>query len=219
MLVMRFIRASSRAAISRATWAGLGLGLGLGLGTAIAEPLPFPTADFNLKANLPRNAVMEMAYSQGRMRVEMTKPNVPGSVVGIIDLNTHRMLMLSPQMPKVAVEIALPPEYVVGALAGTGSKVGRSEVAGESCDLWQVDPPVDRKLGPTTACITADGIALRTEAEIQGAKRTLYEVASLTRGPQDPKRFLLPPGVKVVKMPQGKFGSILGLPGTPAKPQ
>ncbi|WP_454914870.1 hypothetical protein [Xanthobacter sediminis] len=215
MVAMRIFRASGRTALT-----GLGFGLGIGLAGALADPLPMPTADFGLKANLPRGAVMDMAYSQGKMRVEVAKPQVPGSMVGIIDLTARRMVMLSPQMPKVAVEIELPPEYVVGAMAGTGSKVGRAEVAGEPCDLWQVDPPTDRRSGATSACITADGIALRTEAEIQGTKVVLYEVASLKRGPQDPKLFELPPGAKVMKMPQGKFGSILGIPGTaPAKPQ
>jgi len=68
-------------------------------------------------------------------------------------------------------------------------------------------------VGATSACITPDGIALRTEAEIQGTTRVLYEVESLKRGPQDPGLFQLPPGVKVMKVPQGKFGSMLGIPG------
>lgn len=213
MMAMRIFRMTGRTAL-----AGLGLGLSLGA-AASAEPLPFPTVDFSLKANLPRGAIMDLAHSQGRMRVEMTKPDVPGSVVGIIDLKARRMVMLAPNLPKVAVEIELPPEYVAGAMTGTGNKTGRSEVAGVPCDVWQVDPPVERKIGPTQACITADGIALRTEAEIQGATRTLYEVSSLQRGPQDPKLFALPPGVKVMKVPQGKFGSILGLPGAGGAPK
>lgn len=215
MVAMRIFRGSGRTALT-----GLGIGLGIGLGGALADPLPLPTADFGLKANLPRGAVMDLAYSQGKMRIEVAKPEMAGSMVGIIDLNARRMVMLSPQMPKVAVEIELPPEYVVGAMSGTGSKVGRGEVAGEPCDLWQVDPPTDRKVSATSACITPDGIALKTEAEVQGTTRVLYEVARLTRGAQDPKLFQLPPGVKVMKVPQGKFGSILGLPGAgPAKPQ
>ncbi|MFG1297834.1 MULTISPECIES: hypothetical protein [Xanthobacter] len=203
MLAKRIFRACGGTALA-------GLGLAVGLGAAGAEPLPFPSADFSLKANLPRGTIMDMAYSQGKMRIAVNNPDTPGSMVGIIDLTAHRMIMQSPQMPKVAVEIALPPEYVVGALAGTGTKGERSEVAGEPCNLWQVDPPADRKVGPTQACITDDGIALRTEAEIKGTNRVLYEVTSLTRGPQDPKLFQVPPGVKVMKMPQGKFGSILG---------
>lgn len=212
MAAMRIFRACGGTTLT-------GLALALGLGTAIADPLPLPMTDFGLKADLPRGAVMDMAYSQGKMRVEMSKPDAPGSMVGIIDLKAHRMIMLSPQMPKVAVEIALPPEYVVGAMAGTGTKIGQSTVAGEPCNLWQVDPPTDRKMGPTQACITDDGIALRTEAEIKGTTRVLYEVTSLKRGTQDPKLFQVPPGVKVMKVPHGKFGSMLGLPGAGAKSQ
>ncbi|MFG1477144.1 hypothetical protein V5F53_00600 [Xanthobacter sp. V4C-4] len=212
MAAMRVFRAAGGT-----TLAGMGLGLCLGLGSAVADPLPLPTADFSLKASLPRGATMDLSHSQGRMRVEVSKPEVPGSVVGIIDLKARRMVMLAPNLPKMAVEIELPPEYVAGALTGTGTKGGSSQVAGEPCDIWQVDPPLDRKIGPTQACITPDGIALRTEADIQGTRRILYEVTNLTRGPQDPRQFELPPGVKVMKVPQGKLGGMLGLPGA-AKP-
>lgn len=189
--------------------------MGLGCAAATADPLPMPTADFNLKANLPGGASMDMAFSHGLMRVDVNRPGAPAGIMGVIDLNGRRMFMMTPQMPKVALEIALPPEYVVGALAGTGTKTGTSEVAGEPCNIWQVDPPVDRKMGPTQACITNDGIALRTEAVIEGKTRTLYEVTRLTRGPQETKLFLLPPGVKVMKVPKGKIGAALGLPQAP----
>lgn len=200
-------------------WGGLAVAaLGLGLaGPAAADPIPLPSSDFSLKANLPRGATMNLAYSSGHMRVEMARPDTPGTIVGLIDLKARRMVMMTPNLPKVAVEMALPPEYVVGAQTGTGSKVGHSQVAGEPCDLWQVDPPESRPdgshLGPTVACITPDGIALRAQTELKGTSQVLYEVESLARGPQDPKLFLLPPGVKVMKIPQGRFGHMLGLPG------
>lgn len=189
----------------------------LGAGAACADPVPLPTVDFALSADLRRGGSMDLAHSQGRMRVEMTKPNVPGSIVGIIDLRARRMVVRTPNLPNMAVEMELPPEYALGALSGSGLRVGESQVAGEACDLWKLDAPVSSaggvSLGPTTACITPDGIALRTEVEVQGKKQTVFEALKLTRAPQDPKLFQLPSGVQVIKVPKGKIGSALGLPG------
>ncbi|MFG1374893.1 hypothetical protein V5F32_22155 [Xanthobacter oligotrophicus] len=187
-----------------------------GLDAACADPVPLPTVDFALSADLRRGGSMDLAHSQGKMRVEMTKPNVPGSIVGIIDLRARRMVVRTPNLPNMAVEMELPPEYALGALSGSGLRVGESQVAGEACDLWKLDAPAGAvggvALGPTTACITPDGIALRTEVEVQGKKQTVFEALKLTRAPQDPKLFQLPSGVQVIKVPKGKIGSALGLP-------
>lgn len=192
----------------------------LGAGAACADPVPLPTTDFALSADLRRGGTLDLAHSQGKMRVEMTKPNVPGSIVGIIDLRARRMVVRTPNLPNMAVEMELPPEYALGALSGTGLRVGESQVAGEACDLWKVDAPVGAaggaaigtSVGPTTACITPDGIALRTEVEMQGKKHLVFEALTLSRAPQDPKLFQLPPGVQVIKVPKGKLGAALGLP-------
>ncbi|MFG1403154.1 hypothetical protein [Xanthobacter sediminis] len=202
MGAMRIFRASGRVAAV----------LALGLGPALADPLPAPAGDFSLKARLPHGALAEMAYSQRRMRTEVSKPDVAGTMVALIELDTRRMVMLSPQMPKVALEMPMLPEYVVGIVTGTGTRTGRSEVAGAPCDQWRIDPPAELKGKAVSleACITPDGISLRAEVEIQGSRKMLYEATELVRGPQDPKLFALPPGVKVVKMPKDKLGLIPG---------
>lgn len=183
---------------------------------AHADPVPLPTVDFALKADLRRGGVLDLSHSQGKMRVEMTRANVPGSMIGIIDLKARRMVMRTPNLPNMAVEIELPPEYAIGAISGNGLRVGESQVAGEACDVWKMDAPAaapaNIAMGPTTACITPDGIALRTEMEIKGRKQVLFEATHLTRAPQDPKLFQLPAGVQVMKVPKGKLGAALGLP-------
>lgn len=187
--------------------------LALGAGPAPADPLPLPGIDFALKADLKRGGgTLDIAHSQGRMRVEVMKPGLPASLVGLIDLKARRMVMRSPTVPSMAVELELPPEYAVGALAGSGLRVGEDKVAGEPCDVWKIDPQLNAAAGPSTACITPDGIALRTEIEIKGVKQQVFEATSLTRAPQDPALFQLPPGVQVVKVPKGKIGAALGLP-------
>ena len=199
----------------------LSLALSLGLAAlfgsaASADPLPLPSTDFALTASLKRGGTMELAHSQSKMRVVMNTPAAKTPIVGLIDLTARKMVMMMPNVANMAIEIDLPPQYSVAALSGNGTRVGQDEVAGEACDLWQVDTPpnAQSKLNArdTVACITQDGIALRTEAEIDGKKQVLYEVTSLTRGPQDPKLFQLPADVQVMKMPKGKLGGALNLP-------
>lgn len=184
---------------------------------ALADPVPLPTVDFALKADLRRGGTIDIAHSQGKMRVEITRQDVPGSMVGIVDLKARRMVVRTPNLPNMAVEIELPPEYVLGAITGSGLRVGESQVSGQACDLWKMDASAATRakpgIGPTTACITLDGIALRTEMEINGKKQVMFEATQLTRGPQDPKLFQLPAGVQVIKVPKGKIGAALGLPG------
>lgn len=189
------------------------VGLLTPLSPACADPVPLPTIDFSLKADLKRGGTIDIAHSQGRMRVEIQKPNIPGSMVGIIDLKARSMVVRTPNLPNMAVEIELPPEYLLGAVSGTGLRVGEDTVAGEACDLWKVDPQMKSALGAVTACITPDGIALRTVVEIKGTKQTVFEVTSLTRAPQDQTQFSLPAGTQVMKVPKGKLGAALGIPG------
>lgn len=197
--------------------AAMATGLAMAQASALADPLPMPSVDFALKADLRQGGVLDLAHSQGKMRVEMTRPSVPGSMIGIIDLKARRMVVRTPNLPNMAVEIELPEQYAVGAVSGNGLRVGESQVSGEPCDVWKTDAPstaqINAAMGPTIACITPDGIALRTEVEIRGKKQVLFEATSLVRGPQDPKLFQLPAGVQVMKVPKGKLGSALGFPG------
>ena len=202
--------------------AGAALSAAALCGAALADPLPMPSVDFALTADLKRGGTLSLAHSQSRMRVEMTNPNVPTPILGLIDLNARKMVMLLPNVPNMAMEIDIPKEYSMGALSGNGTKVGESAVAGEACDVWKVESQANLASAATFACITSDGIALRTEVEVEGKKATVYEVTQLSRAPQNPKQFELPAGVQVVKVPKGKLGSALGLPGlgggTPAIP-
>lgn len=197
----------------------LAFGLASGPAPAMAEPLPLPQPDFQLKASLRGGGTLDLTHSQGKIRVEMSRAGVSSTIVGIFDLKGRRMLMMVPAMPNMAVEMDIPPEYAVGALVGEGQRTGGSAtVAGESCDLWKVESRHASAIGPTTACITADGIALRTEVDNKGKPEVIYEVTSLTRAPQPPSRFLIPPGTQVIR-PKGGLGGLPGLLGGGVKGQ
>lgn len=179
---------------------------------AAADPLPYPSADFAMKATLKDGGSLDIAYTDGRMRLEILPKSSPALIVGIVDLKTAKVALMMPSMPKMAVQADMPPSFSFAALTGSGTKMGSDTVAGEACDLWKIDAiPNQAAAGPTTACITADGIALRTTTEIQGKPQVIYQATSLTRGPQDPRQFMVPPGVQTMKLPKSAAGALPGL--------
>lgn len=172
-----------------------------------AAPLPMPTIDFAMTGKSMRGAAMDLAHHDGKMRVELKKPGANATVISIIDLKSAKMLMLVPNMSHMAMEVELPPQYAALTMQGTGKKLGQAEVAGETCDLWQVDKAGSSN---TVACITEDGIALRTQADVGGTSRTIFEAQSVTRAPQSASLFSFPPDVQIVQL-DGKM--LNNLPG------
>jgi hypothetical protein len=185
-------------------------GLVAGNTPVAAEPLPTPSVDFALKAKLGGRVHVDMSRQGNRMRMEISNPAVPGTLLGFLNIDTRKVVLVSPSLPKMGIETDLPADFQIASLAGEGTRAGTSQVAGEPCTLWQVEKAA-QLAGPTTACITEDGIVLRTLVEIQGKPHLTFEVVSLARGPQDPDLFRLPPGTRTMKMPNG--GGLLPSPG------
>ncbi|TCT08263.1 hypothetical protein [Aquabacter spiritensis] len=181
-------------------------------GTASAEPLPVAATDFALKAALPRGAAMDMAHSGGRVRLLISGGDVPTPTLGIIDVKRGKMLVMLPNIPKAAVETDIPPAYRTAIPEGEGERVGTGEVAGEACDVWRIEKTQITE-GVAFACITADGIPLKTEIESKGKRTLVYEVESLSRAPQDPAQFQLPRGTQTLKIPAGAGALIPALGG------
>lgn len=111
----------------------------------------------------------------------------------IIDGPAGRAFMIS-EVTRTVTILSLPP--------GTGLQdpvlrpdapytwAGRDRVAGVPCDIWRIAPPGE---APSRACLTADGVLLRGETEIEG-HRLAREAVALRYGPQDPARFQPPAG-------------------------
>ncbi len=189
----------------------LALACGWALPTAaLAEPLPVPSVDFSLKARVQQGAVMDMAHSGSRVRVHISGGKMPSAVLGIIDMQRGKMLMMLPDIPKTAVEAELPPAYRTALPRGEGTPAGQDRVAGNDCTVWKIEKSQDIDT-PAFACITPDGIPLRTEVENKGKRHLVYEATALTRGPQNPSLFALPPGTKVMKVPASASGLMQGL--------
>ncbi|MDJ0389613.1 hypothetical protein QMO56_15965 [Roseomonas sp. E05] len=76
---------------------------------------------------------------------------------------------------------------------------GQERIAGAPCILWRIEPP---GAPPVRACITADGVLLRSETEIEG-HRLAREAIELRYGPQEPARFHPPEGYAVIDLTTG----------------
>ncbi len=212
---MRFLRTlcsssafSSRLSFSCAVIAISGI---LSLGRAAAEPVPLPTTDFEATATTLGGATMIMHHSGDKARVEM---DVGITITGIMDLKTRKMFMIGaiPGMSNMAVEVGIG-DASYGQVYGNGKRVGEDTVAGEPCQLWQMDSAKaghDNKYtdGPVIVCLSQDHIPLRTQATIDGKLKTVTEITQLKRVKQDPSLFVMPKDVKVMKMPKGVGESI-----------
>lgn len=186
-----------------------------GTTAAYAEPVPLPTADFQVKAKMMSKGEMTLHHHAGKTRVEMQMPNLP-EIVGIMDLKTRKMLMIGaiPGMSDMAIEVELGNGANYGQAIGNGHRVGTATVAGENCELWQMDEAKDKKHGgPVTICLSSDHIPLRTEVTMDGKQNVVMEVTEIKRVPQDPSLFAVPADVHVMKLPKGIGSAIPGMGG------
>lgn len=169
---------------------------------ARAEPVPLPTIDYEANAKISDAAEMLIRHSKGRVRVEFSIPGTNQPIIGIADLNTKKMVMIAkiPGLDQInAFEIDFGEDLGLGQVVGEGRRVGTSTAGGESCTLWEITA----KTGKATACIGADNILLKTEAEIAGQQQAVFEVTKVNRRPQNPADFEVPAGVNVVRLPKG----------------
>jgi hypothetical protein len=107
-------------------------------------------------------------------------------------------------MPSMAMEIEFGDGEEFGVAVGKGKRVGSATVAGEPCELWEIESETKEvKEAAAVTCITPDSIPLRMEATIDGKRQVVLEVTELSRAPQDAKLLSPPANLKVMRMPKG----------------
>ena len=190
------------------------------VGTAQAEPIPLPKVDYAAKAKMMGGSSVSIRHSGGKIRMDI-QPHGVAQITGIMDLSTRKMIMIGaiPGMKNMAMEFDVGKDASYGQVMGEGKKVGTATVAGESCELWEADPKAGFHTGAVTTCLSRDNIPLRTEAIVEGKRRTIMEVTELQRAPQEPALFAMPANVQVVKLPKGANGGpvVPPLPSIPDK--
>jgi hypothetical protein len=173
---------------------------------AWADPLPIPSVDYASKAKMTGGITMSSRHSNGKLRVEMQVPGMPQGMVAYIDLRAKKgvTVMSVPGMGNMAMEIDVGDGEEYGVAVGRGKRVGSATVAGESCELWEVEGDRrDLKKGEAVVCLTSDSIPLRLEANVSGKREVVFEVVEFSRGPQDPKLLAPPANLKPMRVPKG----------------
>jgi hypothetical protein len=171
-----------------------------------ADPLPLPNVDYATKAKMTGGMTMSSRHSNGKLRVEMQVPGMPQGMVAYIDLRARKgvSVMSLPGMGNMAIEVDVGGGEEYGVAVGRGKRVGNATVAGEACELWEIEGDRrDIQTAEAVACITPDSIPLRMEATVNGKREVVFEVTEFSRGPQDPKLFVPPANLKPMRVPKG----------------
>lgn len=159
--------------------------------------LPQPSVDFEARAILGNSGKATFRHHGGKVRVDARPTGVPVMITAIVDVTAGKALVAIPGQ-RSAFEVDLNQDTNYGLLAGTGRKTGTSHViAGEPCETWEVRAEgVDF---PAFACITADGVMLRSEATIRDKAVVLMEVVTINRIEQEERLFSMPADYTIVR--------------------
>ncbi|MBS7539660.1 hypothetical protein [Ancylobacter lacus] len=181
---------------------------GLCAQAACADPIPAPHGDYAVSGRVAAdNVLLDIAASGRRLRIDVGLAG-KGAVTGFLDRGKEKLVVLADiqGLRGNAVELDLPRDYLFLNLPDEGEWLHRDRVANEICDVWRTTT----SSGTVDACVTPDGIVVRAQTFLRDQPQTLFEATRVTRGPQDPARMDLPPGVKVRHIPKS-MESLLGL--------
>lgn len=116
----------------------------------------------------------------------------------IVDLRAHSAQMVDATLRSALTlpvrDADLQPLTLDGARL---TRRGDAVVAGLPCTDWAVQSP----RGAGTVCLTADGVALRAEGEMDG-RRGSFTASSVSYGPQRDELFRVPPDYMQFSLPK-----------------
>ncbi|MFA5121213.1 hypothetical protein [Zavarzinia sp.] len=196
---------------------------------AAADQMPLPRVDYAITYQMqPGGHVMDMAHHAGWTRVDMHEQGQ--AMTGIMDLHSDRMIMLmeTPMPMAFEVDMSQPMPGLPGA-PGAGmspqqmmteadvklTAIGAKTVAGVGCTLYDAVGTIGKDSARSKVCLTADNVMLYSETVEQGETYVLT-ATKVSFAAQDPARFKVPPGVRVIPMQQMLQG-MGGLPGMPVQ--
>jgi hypothetical protein len=137
---------------------------------------------------------------------QLMRNDMGGVGWSVVDHRNQRGFMVMEQMRMV---MDLPMQQAMQQFGpqanGNFTREGTTTVAGLPCTTWRFENPQ----GQGRACITADGVTLRSEGTFQGHSGGM-EATQVTYAAQDPARFQRPQGYQSMQMPGGAPG---GMPG------
>jgi hypothetical protein len=182
---------------------GLTLAAALLAGPALAQDRPalFPTRDVTVTYRMtggPQSGV-EMAMSW-LANGQLMRVDVPGGLGFMVsDHQNQRGFMVMEQQRAI---MDIPMAQAAGAQEAMRNarftRGANATVAGIACTNWTYETPQQPS---GTACITADGVLLRSQVTM-GAQQMTMEAVRVDFAAQDPARYQRPQGYQSMQMPQ-----------------
>ncbi|MCW5745110.1 MAG: hypothetical protein KIT36_02785 [Alphaproteobacteria bacterium] len=167
-----------------------------------AEPLPRPSVDYAVDGTMTSGKgsfPATMRHGGGKLRVDSEMNGHKSSI--FIDIAARTATVVTERMgQKIAVQVD--PEQSAGAasfLDRDAKRIGEDKVAGESCDEYEFESAKGRTI---RACLTRDGIALRTRDVSRD--RVIWEATRVTRGPQNAAALTVPQDAIPLQIPKLK---------------
>lgn len=170
-------------------------------GPAQAQDRPplFPTRDVAVTYRMtggPQSGVeMSMSWLANGQRMRVDVPGGMGFMVadqqnqrGFMVMEQQRMIMDIPMAQAAGQQ-----EMMRNARFTRGAN---DTVAGTACTIWTYETPQQRG----TACITADGVMLRSQASM-GAQQLTMEAVRVDYAAQNPARYERPQGYQTMQAP------------------
>ncbi len=186
---------------------------GAGMATLLCAPaaaqMPSMNASFSGESIMttPDGTMSARLYGvPGKLRTDMYVQGM--STVNVMDMNAEEVMSWSPDPNSGMGRTAMKMNYAKVAKqygvdtdqAQRATRTGRDRVAGHDCTVYTHEG--------MSACVTYDGIILRSESPRDGYKS---EMTTMTRGPQPASYFQVPAGYSV--MDPTDFGSMMGSMG------
>ena len=180
---------------------GLAFAMALLATPALAQDRPplFPTRDVAVTYRMsggPQSGVeMTMSWHAAGQQMRVDMPGGLGFMVadqqnqrGFMVMEAQRMIMDIPMAQAAGAQEAM--------RNARFTRGGNDSVAGTACTNWTYETPQQQG----TACITADGVMLRSQTSMAGQQLTM-EAVRVNYGPQDPARYQRPQGYQAMQAP------------------
>lgn len=177
---------------------------------ALAQDRPqlFPTRDVAVTYRVmgagpqAQGTEMTMAWNAAG---QLLRTDLPGGVGYMITDQQNRRGFMVMEAQRMIMDV--PMEQAVGMTDAMRNarftRGANATIAGTTCTTWTFQTPEQNG----TACVTADGVMLRSQAN-RGNQQVTMEAVRVTYGAQNPARFQRPQGYQTMQAPTAPPGAM-----------
>lgn len=164
------------------------------------RPPLFPTRDvavtYRMTGGPQPGMEMTMSWLAAGQLMRVDMPGGMGFMVAD-QANQRGFMVMEAQRMIMDVPMAQAAGHMQAMQNARFTRGGNETIAGTSCTVWRFEAPQQNG----TACITADGVMLRSQSSVSNQQVTM-EAVRVAYGAQDPSRYQRPQGYQQMQMPQ-----------------